>query len=65
VAKELPGDMHSAKILRSNYKRICCRKGFLFCGAGRSGNEVGRSLSHGKVRDYLLRNVLREVEYLF
>jgi len=38
---------------------------FLFCGIGRScGNEVGRSLFQGKVRDYSLCNVLREAKYL-
>jgi len=37
----------------------------MFCGVGRScGNEVGRSLSQGKVQDYSLCNVLKKVEYL-
>jgi hypothetical protein len=39
--------------------------GFCFVGRGRScGSEVFRSLSRRKVRNNLLRNVLKEAKYL-
>jgi len=37
---------------------------FYFVGKKSCGSEIGRSLSQGIVRDYLLHNVLREAKYL-